>query len=138
MPHKIVIGYDGTKSSRKALQAALDLASEHGAQLFVISVALALDLPYDAETRAIVGLSLDRRSKLLLESERLAAERGIKAHFEVLQGHPAEQIVDYAERQDADLIVVGHRDHSKWVRLFFPSVSEKVTKNTKRPVLVVR
>jgi nucleotide-binding universal stress UspA family protein len=138
MARKIVVGYDGSKAGKKAFDVALDLASEQGAELFVISVALAPGIPGDVESKALVDYSLHHRRQLLNELEPHAATKGVKALFEVLQGRAAEQIICYADRHDADLIVVGNRGYSKLARLVFGSVSKKVTENTARSVLVVR
>jgi nucleotide-binding universal stress UspA family protein len=59
------------------------------------------------------------------------------AHIDVVFGDPVEAILNAAEDQNADLIVVGSNDRGFLQRLFGTSVSEKVTKEATRPVLVV-
>jgi len=55
-----------------------------------------------------------------------AAAGDIQAHFEVKVGHPAEQMVIYAEGHGIDHIVVGHRGHSVFERRLIGSVARRV------------
>lgn len=138
MYRRILVGYDGSAAGRKAFDTALDLAVKDGADLYVLSVARTLDVPDDVETEAVIENSRDYHSRLLSELQPLAAAKGVKAHFEVSVGHPAEQIIFHADRLDADLIVVGDRGRSKFARLLLGSVSRQVTEHADRPVLLVR
>jgi nucleotide-binding universal stress UspA family protein len=135
---KILVGYDGSAAGRKAFDTALELAAKHGAELYVLSVARALDIPDDVEAEAVIENSRNYHERLLAELRPLAAGKSVKAHFEVSVGHPAEQIIYDADKHGADLIVVGGRGRSKFARLLLGSVSKQVTEHADRPVLVVR
>jgi nucleotide-binding universal stress UspA family protein len=65
-------------------------------------------------------------------------DRGIAVRSEVLLGQPAEEIIDYAKDQDADLIVMCTHGRSGLGRWIFGSVTEKVLRGAKTPVLVIR
>jgi nucleotide-binding universal stress UspA family protein len=138
MYRKILIGYDGSAAGRKAFDTALELAVKHGAELYVLSVARTLDVPDDVETEAVIENSRNYHERLLDELRPLAAAKGVKAHFAVCVGHPAEQIIFDADRHDVDLIVVGDRGRSRFARLLLGSVSKQVVQYAARPVLVVR
>jgi nucleotide-binding universal stress UspA family protein len=72
------------------------------------------------------------------EAETMLHERGIKARSEVLLGEPAEEIIDYAKDENVDLIVMcthGRSGLSRWV---FGSVTEKVLRAARTPVLIIR
>jgi nucleotide-binding universal stress UspA family protein len=135
---RILVGYDGSAAGRKAFNAALELAAKDGAQLYVLSVARTLDVPDDVEAEAVIENSRNYHGRLLSELQPVAAAKGVKAHFEVLVGHPAEQIIFHADRHSVDLIVVGDRGRSKFARLLLGSVSKQVTEHAGRAVLLVR
>lgn len=138
MYRKILVGYDGSASSRKAFDTALELAAKHEAELYVLSVARPPEVGDDVETEAVIENSRQYHHRLLAELKPLAAAQGIKTRFEVGVGHPAEQIIYDADRNDVDLIVVGHRGRSKFARLLLGSVSKQVVQYAGRQVLVVR
>jgi nucleotide-binding universal stress UspA family protein len=66
------------------------------------------------------------------------ATHGVKAHYEVAVGHPAEQIIYHADKYQADVIVVGDRGRSKFAKLLLGSISKNVVQYAGRAVLVVR
>lgn len=138
MYRKILVGYDGSASGRKAFDAALDLAAKHGAELYVLSVVRPPEIGDDVETEAVIESSRQYHRHMLAELKSSIAAKGVKTHFEVSVGHPAEQIIYDADRHDADLIVVGDRGRSKLVRIMLGSVSKQVVQHAGRAVLVVR
>ena len=139
MIRKILLAYDGSDPAKKALDAALDLAVKYTAELFVLTVAQPPDFGDDVETEAIIENSRSYHQRLLAPvKHRVAASGGIQAHFEVAIGHAAEQIIYHADRHNVDLIVLGHRGRSKFIRLLLGSVSKQVVQHADRKVLVVR
>ena len=62
---------------------------------------------------------------------------GVKVESAVLEGNPAEEIVDFAEEQKVDMIVVGSLGKSGYEQFAIGSVSSKVLRNAKVPVLIV-
>lgn len=138
MYRKILLGYDGSEASKKAFETACNLAATHGAELYVLSVARPPEVADDVETEAVIENSRRYHRRLLAELKAAVASRGIKAHFEVGVGHPAEQIIYDADRHEVDLIVVGDRGRSKFARLLLGSVSKQVVQYAGRAVMVVR
>jgi len=135
---KILVGYDGSGAGKKAFEAALELAAMHGAELYVLTVCRPPEIGDDVETEAVIENSRRYHRGLLAELKPAVAAKGVKAHFEVGVGHPAEQIIYDADRQAVDLIVVGDRGRSKFARLLLGSVSKQVVQYAGRPVMVVR
>lgn len=138
MYRKILVGYDGSEAARKAFDTALELAAKDGAELYVLSVARLPDVADDVETEAVIENSRNHHRRMLAELKSAVAAKGVKVHYEVTAGHPAEQIIYDADRHGVDLIVVGHRGRSKFARLLLGSVSKQVVQYADRPVLVVR
>ena len=138
MYRKILVGYDGSAAGRKAFDAALELAAKHGAELYVLSVARPPEIADDVETEAVIENSRQYHRRMLAELKSSVAAKGVKTHFEVAVGHPAEQIIYDADRHGVDLIVVGDRGRSKFARLLLGSVSKQVVQYAGRAVLVAR
>lgn len=138
MYRKILVGYDGSAAGRKAFDAALALAAKDGAELYVLSVARPPEVGDDVESEAVIENSRNYHRRMLAELKSSVSAKGVKAHFEVAVGHPAEQIIYDADRLGVDLVVVGDRGRSKFVRLLLGSVSKQVVQYAGRPVLVVR
>ncbi|HLG53917.1 MAG TPA: universal stress protein [Vicinamibacterales bacterium] len=138
MYRKILVGYDGSESGNKAFDSALELAKNHNAELYVLTISRPPEIGDDVETEAVIENSREYHRKLLVPLRRKTDQAGVKGHFEVAVGHPAEQIISNADRHQVDLIVVGDRGHSKFARLLLGSVSKTVVQYADRPVLVVR
>jgi nucleotide-binding universal stress UspA family protein len=71
-------------------------------------------------------------------AEAMFRERGINVRSEVLFGQPAEEIIDYADEEEADLIVMCTHGSSGLRRWVFGSVTDKVLRGAKTPLLVIR
>jgi nucleotide-binding universal stress UspA family protein len=132
---KVVVGYDGSDSAKRALERAATLAGEQG-RLVVVAAAE----PH-ARTGITEGAHLDpseieRRRNDLEEAKAFLSERGIEAETIEAQGDPGHVIVDAAK--DADLVVVGSRGLNPVQRLLLGSVSSKVVHRAESDVLVVR
>lgn len=138
MIRKILTGYDGSESAQNALVFAKELAQKFGAELHVLAVARPLEVGDDVETLAVVETLRSRYEKMLREvREKLAAE-SVQATCSVAVGHPAEQLVRYAEAQGVDHIVVGHRGHTLFERWLIGSVARQVIAYAHCAVTVVR
>jgi nucleotide-binding universal stress UspA family protein len=134
----IVIAYDDTEPALLALRAAAELTEALNARLIVVTV-VTLDDASDLGDSAtdFSGLSREQLEPLERAKAFLAAKR-IDATYQPAIGDPADSIVELAEMNDADLIVVGTRDPGAIQRLFGYSVSQGVLRRTHCNVLVVR
>lgn len=138
MYKKILVAYDGSAPAKKAFDSALELAAKDGADLHVLSVVRTLDVADDVETEAVIENSMDYHRELMEPLVQQVRDRRVSAQFDVVVGHPAEQIIYKSDEIKADLIVVGDRGRSKFARLLLGSVSKQVVQYADRPVLVVR
>jgi nucleotide-binding universal stress UspA family protein len=130
----IVVAYDDTGPARRALRQAATLARALDASLVVATV-VQLDeahaLVEEPEAPPEAGAIL-ARARALLEQD------GVAAVYQSAIGDPADSIVEVAERNGADLIVVGTRDPGPIQRMFGYSVSQGVLRRARCNVLVVR
>ena len=138
MINRILLGYDGSQSSQDAFAFALDLARRYGAELHVLGVARPPEFAEDVETEAVIENSRRHYDKILSVPRAKLAHDSIKAQFHVVVGHPAEQIVRYAEKHGIDHLVVGHRGHTLFERWLIGSVARQVIAYAHCAVTVVR
>jgi len=132
----IVLGYDDTEPSKRALDRAAAIAKAFGSKLIVTSVAgLMAPAPRGGGIDPIESPAV-RREDLSSAVEALAAQ-GIEATTVLAVGDAAEAIVAAAEENHADLIVVGTREHTFIGRMFGQSVSQGVTRQATCDVLIV-
>jgi nucleotide-binding universal stress UspA family protein len=70
--------------------------------------------------------------------EEMAKTAGVSAASEIIEGYPADIIIRVAEKENMNLIVVGYIGASGLERFLLGSVADKVVRNSKVSVLVVR
>ncbi|MDQ2694591.1 MAG: universal stress protein [Pseudomonadota bacterium] len=87
----------------------------------------------------IAGLhgEVQRRLDEYCKDELHAQARASVADVRVVEGHPAEVILDEARRSGADLIVMGSRGHTALGEMLLGSVTHKVVMKARLPVLLV-
>lgn len=134
---KILVAIDGSTYSQLALPAAIEVASKFDGEILVLHVsehdkgrAAVFTLETPAEATTMVGAAV-----------RTAREAGITAKGQlkdVSVGHVAKAIVEIAEANAIDLIVMGSRGLSDVQGLMLGSVTHKVMQTADAPVLVVR
>lgn len=123
----ILLAYNDTDVSNRALERAAQLAGLYRAKLVVTSITPVLIGP---PPEAVPGPELRRAD------ERLRA-LGIEAELVEAIGEIAEAIVQVAELQDVGLIVLGTREPSQVERMLGHSVSERVQRMAHCDVLIV-
>jgi nucleotide-binding universal stress UspA family protein len=138
MFRKIVVAYDGSKEAESAFRHALEIAERFQAELLVVSIARPPEPANRVELEAVLDDARVHFEELFANLRAAARERGMNLRTEVDVGHPAEQIVRAAEREHADLIVMGRRGKTAIQRWMLGSVSERVLRYASSPVLVVR
>lgn len=138
-PRRVLVATDTSKTSAAAEQAGIELAARTGASMIFLSVIdpSRLQLPGGLfHTR----VDQDRASRELALAKVVDNARrvGVAAQFLIWQGDPGASIVDAAEAEGADVIVVGSHDRGPVGRLLLGSVSSYVVDHGGRPVLVIR
>lgn len=133
----ILLGYDGTPASERALERVAELA-QGTAQVTVISVAASMYHTYPSY--GITALTEeDEHKRLLSRAKRRLARRGIKPTTLQPVGDPGREILEAAQRSGADLIVVGGHDKGLLGRLLWLEATDtEVVRKAPCDVLVVR
>jgi nucleotide-binding universal stress UspA family protein len=141
--NRIVVGVDGSDSSRKALRWAYDEAAHHSASIIAVSTwhppALPMTPPYGSLPPD--GYAEQPRQDALDLLERFVSdldvrEPAVAVSTAVEEGNPAEVLIERSK--DADLVVVGSRGHGGFKGMLLGSVSQHLVAHAECPVVVVR
>ncbi|AYK15312.1 MAG: universal stress protein [Methanosarcina flavescens] len=139
---QILIATDGSETANEAADFAMEMFGCSGAKVYAVYVidttpyrSIPLDKIWSKET-------LDELERAGLEAtsyvEKIGKAAGAEVETRVLRGHPAEKIVTFAEDNNVDMIVVGSLGKGGYEKVVLGSVSEKVVRHARVPVLVVR
>ena len=145
MFNSIVVGTDGSETARKAVQQATDLARQVGASVSLVSAYEPVsnqrlreesrEVPKDMEW--MVNPREDVEATLKEASEEVDGA-GVKVDTFAREGDAADAILDVAEEQNADLIVVGNKGMTGAKRFLLGSVPNKVSHHAPCSVLIIR
>ncbi|WP_394742378.1 universal stress protein [Natronococcus roseus] len=138
MYDNVLIATDGSDEAEGCVEHGLDVAERVGAKVHVL---------YVVETKAsyilTVGISDDELRSYRKYGEEIVgeviervSERGLSGEGVIRTGRPAEEIVEYANENDVDLVLMGKQGHGAIDR-HLGSTSEKVIRMTDTPVTIV-
>jgi len=138
MYKKILVAFDGSEGSRKALFRAVELARCFGAELHMVSVEV--DLPQYVAT--VGEFDEVKRQKdayfgeLTAEAVALAKGEGVTLVPHILTGHAVERIVDFCNEEGFDLLVTGFTGHSRIYERIWGGVSRNLARFSPCAVLI--
>lgn len=152
MIKRILVPIDGSEPSIKALDYALDLAETLAAEIVLLSVVPPVILPIIPEEQGVTPIvtarQIDRYGSKLKDvyenvlSEGLKRTRSRKPNLKVstkmVEGRPGDKIVEIAEDDEFDLIVMGSRGLSGLTEFFLGSVTRRVADHCKCPLLIIK
>ena len=141
----IVVGTDGSETAGEAVRQATDLAKSVGARIHLVSAFEPVGNQRLREERTQVPDDMqwmvhqreDVEATLRQAAERIE-EAGVQAKTYARQGDPADAILDVAEEENADLIVVGNKGMTGAKRFLLGSVPNKVSHHAPCSVLIIR
>ena len=137
MFERLLVAVDGSSRSEKTISMALDLAQRYGSVVTVVHV---------REYERYEGSDVDMGPPIPAEqlvNDVLATfrEAGVEAKGEVRRassGNTPEEIIEVAEKAQADLIIMGSRGMTEWKSLLLGGVATKVVHQAACPVLLIR
>ncbi len=140
MYKNILVAYDGSEGAQRALSSAIEIAKALNSRLTALWVGGYM--PYyhetvaevDEENKAIESFS----TKLKKELKSVSQQNNIHIEYGHLQGNPAKLIVEYAEKNHMDLVVMGCKGHSSLWGNDLGHVTDKVSENADCNVLIAR
>jgi len=141
----IVVGTDGSETAAEAVRQATDLASKVGARVHLVSAFEPVsegrlreerkEVPADLEWMVNPREDVDNTLKAAAEQIK---EAGVDVEIYARQGDPADAILDVAEEEKADLIVVGNKGMTGAKRFLLGSVPNKVSHHAPCSVMIIR
>jgi nucleotide-binding universal stress UspA family protein len=143
MFERILVPTDGSAGAENAVATALGLAELFDATVHALYVIDKNELTEFAETlpmttEDIEGTRRKQGEKAVQEIADLASERGLRAVTDVMKGRPARVILDYTRDNELDLVVMGTHGRTGVGRYTAGSVTERVVRMSRTPVLTVR
>ena len=141
-PSFLVVGVDGSESSRRALEWALEEAALRGLQVRVVGVAqihiMAPSVPgYPYGDQRLIDDLLEATKKTVTDEVSAANGDGkVRVSVDVVMGVPAEVLTDMSK--GAVMLVVGSRGRGGFSGLLLGSVSQQCVSHAKCPVMVIR
>ena len=138
---RIVVGIDFSDGSDVAMEQALSLAAVFKATVDIVHVLDPIVLRPVA-TSGVASLAdapalVDQIDRALASRATKAAELGVACQTKLLEGHPAQEIVEYANKTGADMIVVGTHGRTGIQHAVLGSVAERVVQRSTCPVVVI-
>jgi nucleotide-binding universal stress UspA family protein len=147
---KILVAVDGSKPAMDATDKAIDLAKLYSAELSALYV-ISSDIRYHYSWNTlspglfpgafkITGIAEQSGKKHLDKVKQKAAEKNLKVKTDILVGltSTVKEIVEYAEKNKMDLIVIGNRGLTGFKKTLLGSVASGVVTYADCPVLVVK
>jgi nucleotide-binding universal stress UspA family protein len=141
----IVVGTDGSETATQAVREAVDVAKAVGAKLELVSAYAPVsqqrlrserrDAPADVQW----AVHPRRETEAVLsDAAEIAREAQVDVNTHAREGDPSDAILDVAEEQNADLVIVGNKGMTGAKRFLLGSVPDKVSHHAPCSVLIVR
>ncbi|MDO1510577.1 MULTISPECIES: universal stress protein [unclassified Neisseria] len=144
----LVVAVDGSATALNALQHASELARVGNAQLTLVHVANPAEYmalaPEFLQHESYEAAAIAQGNEVLEFAEKSAKEKGVAnvaKHLLVANKgarEMAQELVDYADEQGADLLVLGTHGRSGLMHLLMGSFAETVMRQSHLPLLVIR
>jgi len=123
----VLLADDGSEHARAAVSLLADLKLPQPCKVHVLRVLT----PLQAAEHSAIESALEITRKLLIK-------KGLSADAELLLGYPAEKIIEYAEENQPDLIVMGAKGLRSTLGILLGGVAQQVVEYAACPVLITR
>ena len=142
---KIMVAIDGSEHSLKAAEYALEIAKSFSAQLYAVTVTYVPE-SYHLKQEDVLNQSIEMRGSIedaktwLEKFNQESREDSIQLKTELINSHrPVDYVIlEYAEKNDIDLIVLITRGRSGFKKLLLGSIASSVVTYAHCPVMVVK
>ena len=138
MYERILVPLDGSELAEVALPYAEEFAGRLGSQIDLLYVSDSGKDPYRRMHRLYLQKMVDRVKRGVKKYAAGRASGDVKINPVIVTGRPADEIVEYTEKQNVGLIVMATHGKSGIRRWSMGSVAEKVVRATTRPLALIR
>ncbi|GAM15385.1 universal stress protein [Mesobacillus selenatarsenatis] len=136
---RILLASDGSDHSVRAAKKAVELAKLTGdSEITVVYVVDGQTSKEDVLHNTDRTVVEEKRKIRLQPVTNMLEEASLNFRYEKLLGEPGPSIVDYANKNQFDVVVLGSRGLNGLQEMVLGSVSHKVAKRVKAPVLIVK
>jgi nucleotide-binding universal stress UspA family protein len=143
MYKRILITLDGSTVAEQALSTALVLAEQFDAELILLRVVMPLPISYRAGAASAAAIELAERDAVLDAADYLddvvagIQEKGFHVRVAARLGNPSKAIIEFAEQNQIDMLVMCTRGQTGLARWLLGSVTDHVVRSSPVPVVVV-
>ncbi len=141
MIKKILVPVDGSEHANRALDFALDLAQKYSAEILVMTVVhypVLMEVPENILAyHEIVKASYEKVLSEALEKVKTATP-GLNVTSKLMEGYPADMIIETAQEGKFDIIVMGRRGQGHLRHTFLGSVSDRVADQSPCALLLIK
>jgi nucleotide-binding universal stress UspA family protein len=138
MSRRILVGYDGSDSAKRAFRLAVDLARAFGGRVRVVTVLQPVVSGIEGMAVLVADNSPQHTTELLQELVGSSPDAAELVETAVLNGSPGDVLLSEVEQHGIDHIVIGHSERGALARWLVGSVSTDVLARSHVPVTVVR
>jgi len=135
----ILVPFDGSEFSKKAITRACQLSKIDGSSITALYVIPKYEEMVEFFRTASIKKSLYQEAdKIINGAASIASSLGITIQKEIVEGHSADNIIETTKKQNNDLIIIGSHGYSGIDKALIGSTTERVITNASCPILVVR
>jgi nucleotide-binding universal stress UspA family protein len=135
---KVMVGYDKSESSEKALELGIDLAGKFDIPLVILYVRTKYERSFIKDQNLAEDEIKKQMKEMLAATIKKTIKSGVQGEGVILKGDPATKILSYSEEQDVDLIILGPVGIGSTGKYQLGSVAEKVMRYSNKPVMIAR
>lgn len=140
MFNELLLAVDGSEHALNAARLAADLANAMASKTLRIVVAYDPIPSYlgEPDMQSAINARLSESQEILRKATEAVGKTSAEIRTELIEGNPAEAIIEVAKTRGSDVIVMGSRGLGRLTGLVLGSTSQKVVSHAPCPVLIVR
>ena len=141
---KIMIATDGSEHAKRSVSSGIEIAKLSGAKLYAVHV-----VPTVSTSSMPIGSRMPRwdeayevlkdvGNKAIDDVKEAVKGEDVEVEGVLLEGHPGDKLIEFAENNEIDMIVMGTLGKTGFEKFLLGSVADNVIRHSKVEVLVVR